>query len=1055
MICDPLVTPDNRKWQYYIGISLIFYFGGILLIFISKVVISYLLYNRNKNSVDAEYEEEDVTDIEQNLYLKLVEASGVLVSAQNLQGRILSVVSFIFNLGCVAIYISMSSDPIEHCISNDRALWKVEMILYIFFLFHFFIRFFAAQDKLVFWSTDLMTIVDILTMPTIFFQTVLDNQYWLGLRFLRLIYLVKLGDILQILNVFKTGSSFEMIGLIGTFLTVWLTSAGVVHLIENTGDPWSPISYQNNVTLNYFKCTYFLLVTMSTVGYGDITCNTYLGKIFTMMFIGVGLGLFASYLPAISNYVASNTKYNKEFIPVPGKKFVIVCGYITHESVSSFLRDFLHPDRNDNNTMVVFLSPSHPDVNIQTSLKKYETRACYFIGTIYSSIDADRMQINKADAVIILCNKKCANPDEEDAANITRVIAVKNYQERVRCIVQLIMNNNKVHLMNCPQWKKEYGDAIICINELKLGFMAQSCNAPGFSTLVGNLFGMRSNMVSDDIPENEQWKIAYMTGACNEIYCSYLSNSFVGMTFPQAVELCFEKLKLLLIAIELKTKSGKEFVINPMDKNLKLNRSTRGFFLAQNNRDSERALRYCSLCHKDLIEPENMVKCKCRKNRVNVQPSDTRVEIDPLYLLEVTPEDEKKGAQALTDDFFSNGTRPKFDQTGTFYWCESRPFSAAKMTSEEAASEKFYNHVVILVLSTKYSPSLELHRLVLPLRASNILPSMLKKVVILGNSDFLQREWLSLENFPDVHIVAGSPFNRQDLRTINVNTADMCILLSPGSTNTDDMEHEALSDRKVISLTLNLKAMQFETYKGYEIRQASLGDDSNTLFGSTMTFTEINPDDSPFSAKPVKESNSLKLITELIYNTNAMFLDQDDMNIYDDEHFYLTQPYACGSIFTVSVLDSLVSATYFNGDILTIVQNLVTGSVSSELDELMAEGISPSGSWETLEIAAVRNRCRIAQVDLCDGPLSEYGQCGTFGDLFLYALRTYSMICLGLFRLRDIHRLRTKSTKRYVITFPDFNFMLAPTDRVFVLMQFHALRKKRKSTFAKDSSSFF
>ena len=52
--------------------------------------------------------------------------------------------------------------------------------------------------------------------------------------------------------------------------------------------------------------------------------------------------------------------------------------------------------------------------------------------------------------------------------------------------------------MNCPQWNAEYGDAIICINELKLGFIAQTCNAPGFSTLVGNLFGMRSNVVFID-----------------------------------------------------------------------------------------------------------------------------------------------------------------------------------------------------------------------------------------------------------------------------------------------------------------------------------------------------------------------------------------------------------------------------------------------------------------------------------------------------------------------------------------------------------------------------
>ena len=53
----------------------------------------------------------------------------------------------------------------------------------------------------------------------------------------------------------------------------------------------------------------------------------------------------------------------------------------------------------------------------------------------------------------------------------------------------------------------------------------------------------------------------------------------------------------------------------------------------------------------------------------------------------------------------------------------------------------------------------------------------------------------------------------------------------------------------------------------------------------------------------------------------------------------------------------------------------MTGSVSSELDELLAEGKQPLGSFETLDIAAVRNRCRIAQVDLCDGPLSEFGVC--------------------------------------------------------------------------------
>jgi len=59
--------------------------------------------------------------------------------------------------------------------------------------------------------------------------------------------------------------------------------------------------------------------------------------------------------------------------------------------------------------------------------------------------------------------------------------------------------------------------------------------------------------------------------------------------------------------------------------------------------------------------------------------------------------------------------------------------------------------------------------------------------------------------------------------------------------------------------------------------------------------------------------------------------------------------------------------------VLTLVRNLVTGSVSPELDELLAEGKQPSGSYETQEIAAVRNRCRVAQISLFEGPLSDFG----------------------------------------------------------------------------------
>jgi hypothetical protein len=51
--------------------------------------------------------------------------------------------------------------------------------------------------------------------------------------------------------------------LIAMFISVWLCAAGIVHLLENSGDP---PDFDNGQTLTYWDCVYFLMVTMSTVG---------------------------------------------------------------------------------------------------------------------------------------------------------------------------------------------------------------------------------------------------------------------------------------------------------------------------------------------------------------------------------------------------------------------------------------------------------------------------------------------------------------------------------------------------------------------------------------------------------------------------------------------------------------------------------------------------------------------------------------------------------------------------------------------------------------------
>lgn len=48
---------------------------------------------------------------------------------------------------------------------------------------------------------------------------------------------------------------------------------------------------------------------------------------------------------------------------------------------------------------------------------------------------------------MVLANKYCQDPDAEDAANIMRVISIKNYSDDIRVIIQLMQYHNKVRFM--------------------------------------------------------------------------------------------------------------------------------------------------------------------------------------------------------------------------------------------------------------------------------------------------------------------------------------------------------------------------------------------------------------------------------------------------------------------------------------------------------------------------------------------------------------------------------------------------------------------------------
>ncbi|XP_041970372.1 calcium-activated potassium channel slowpoke isoform X23 [Aricia agestis] len=1076
-----------RKWWCFLLSSIFTFIAGLLVVLVWRAGAFFCCRKEPELSPNDPKQKEQKAvrqgkqEFEGTFMTEAKDWAGELISGQTTTGRILVVLVFILSIASLIIYfIDASSEEVERCQKwSDNITQQIDLAFNIFFMVYFFIRFIAASDKLWF-MLEMYSFVDYFTIPPSFVSIYLDRT-WIGLRFLRALRLMTVPDILQYLNILKTSSSIRLAQLVSIFISVWLTAAGIIHLLENSGDP---LEFNNAQSLSYWTCVYFLIVTMSTVGYGDVFCHTVLGRTFLVFFLLVGLAMFASSIPEIIELVGSRSKYSGELKREHGKRHIVVCGHITYESVSHFLKDFLHEDREDVDVEVVFLHRKPPDLELEGLFKRHFTTVEFFQGTIMNPIDLQRVKVHEADACLVLANKYCQDPDAEDAANIMRVISIKNYSDDIRVIIQLMQYHNKAYLLNIPSWDWKQGDDVICLAELKLGFIAQSCLAPGFSTMMANLFAMRSFKTS---PDTQAWQNDYLQGTGCEMYTETLSTSFTGMSFSQASELCFTKLKLLLLAIEIKGEEGADSKISINPRNAKIHANTQGFFIAQSADEVKRAWYYCKACHEDIKDETLIKKCKCKncevarergedislinrnhrnaapttllspmanqlmnttttrqvnkvKPNVNRAPPDTNTQDqDANYqayhlayeVKKLMPTSRSSGgnqnsngvslpaglADDQSKDFDFEKTEMKYDSTGMFHWSPARNLEDCILDRNQAAMTVLNGHVVVCLFADPDSPLIGLRNLVMPLRASNFHYHELKHVVIVGSVEYIRREWKMLQNLPKISVLNGSPLSRADLRAVNVNLCDMCCILSAKVPSNDD---PTLADKEAILASLNIKAMTF--------------DDTIGVLAANGT--------APTATAPVLLQRrgsvygaNVPMITELVNDSNVQFLDQDDDDDPDTE-LYLTQPFACGTAFAVSVLDSLMSTTYFNQNALTLIRSLITGGATPELELILAEGAGLRGGYSTPESLANRDRCRVGQISLYDGPLAQFGEAGKYGDLFVAALRTYGMLCIGLYRFRDTSSSCDASSKRYVITNPPDDFCLLPTDQVFVLMQF-------------------
>ena len=100
------------------------------------------------------------------------------------------------------------------------------------------------------------------TIPPSFLSAFL-NRTWTGFRFLRVIPIIYLPDILQYMNVIERPRTIRLIQLASKFIALWFAAAGFLHLVENSGDFFC--DFCNAQQLDIFNSVYFIIISMATV----------------------------------------------------------------------------------------------------------------------------------------------------------------------------------------------------------------------------------------------------------------------------------------------------------------------------------------------------------------------------------------------------------------------------------------------------------------------------------------------------------------------------------------------------------------------------------------------------------------------------------------------------------------------------------------------------------------------------------------------------------------------------------------------------------------------
>ncbi len=184
--------------------------------------------------------------------------------------------------------VTFSMETIPDLKPQTRTILEsIEIVCVIVFTVEYILRIYVADNKARF-IFGFFGIIDLVAILPFYLSFGIDLRSLRALRFLRIFRILKLvrynSAMIQFTRAIKIVKEQILLFLFTTVILIYFSAVGIYYF-ENEAQP----EHFSSI----FDSLWWAIITLTTVGYGDVYPITVGGKVFTFFILMIGLGIVA------------------------------------------------------------------------------------------------------------------------------------------------------------------------------------------------------------------------------------------------------------------------------------------------------------------------------------------------------------------------------------------------------------------------------------------------------------------------------------------------------------------------------------------------------------------------------------------------------------------------------------------------------------------------------------------------------------------------------------------------------------------------------------------